>query len=728
MTRPFDFGKLTAALSRAKDSAPGTDLVTAAMLRNLPKVGKQRLLMLYNEVFNNCSFPSAWYIIKIVPILKKEAATDLAAIYRPIALMSSVKKCLEVMLKTRLERFVESRSILPTSFSGFRKGRGTNDNICTLLAKIHKTLSRRSKDKCLHISGSNPDSDSRCSYIGLPQGSPLSPLLFNLYIHAINDILPEGVEILAYADDLAICCAGADSDQLEKTMNTALDNISNYLGDRHMEAVPAKTKAMIFTRKRSPAQPLLTINGSAIEIVNEFRFLGVTLDDKLSWKSQARQSQSCFHGLNILKVVSGRDWGCDPITMLTLFKAFILSRLHYACFIYSHCAKSTLRILDRIQNQALRICMGAMRSTPINVLHDASVMPLSIQRRMLTKRLLLRNLAIGETSVVIPSVTAAAEAFSSKPYWRRKEVPLIIKCMVEIEDLRPSVDSSAFERLYMHPLVLPLRVSSRKFSKKRDEFGNSYDRIFAEFVESHYDGFLRIYTDGSIRNSPKSVTYGIAIPYICECRRLPSSCSIFTAELNAICRVVNIASVIHGARNVAIFSDSLSSIRSIFSEQIKIKTNPWVVEAINSLNRLAAGGIRVELCWVPSHQGITGYEHANDAANEGHSIDDPLEIKIPHTDFFFDHRRLALAEWQRKFDSDCATKGKYNHQLNKVIGVKPWFVGAGIFKKCQVSSIGRLRSGHTLAPIYIHRSSHSCVLKGVNKTITMKKIEDALKD
>lgn len=142
MTRLFDFGEMTAALSRAKDSAPGTDLVTAAMLRNLPEVGKQRLLILYNEAFNNCSFPSAWFIIKIVPILKKGAAPDLAASYRPIALISSVKKCLEVMLKTRLERFVESRSILPTSFSGFRKGRGTNDNICALLAKIHETLSR----------------------------------------------------------------------------------------------------------------------------------------------------------------------------------------------------------------------------------------------------------------------------------------------------------------------------------------------------------------------------------------------------------------------------------------------------------------------------------------------------------------------------------------------------------------------------------------------------------
>lgn len=155
---------------------------------------------------------------------------------------------------------------------------------------------------------------------------------------------------------------------------------------------------------------------------------------------------------------------------------------------------------------------------------------------------------------------------------------------------------------------------------------------------------------------------------------------------------MNIASVIHGGRNVAIFSDSLSSISSIFSEKIQIKTNPWVVEARNSVNRLAAGGIRVELCWVPSHQGIAGNEQADEAASEGHSIDDPLDIKIPHTDFFYDHRRLALAEWQRKFDSDCATKGKYlgscscGH-LQEVSSVNNW----------QAPFI------HTLAPIHLHR-------------------------
>ena len=69
--------------------------------------------------------------------------------------------------------------------------------------------------------------------------------------------------------------------------------------------------------------------------------------------------------MNILKVVLGYTWGTNQTSLLKLYNALCKSKINYACQIYCSASKSTLRSLDVVHNQALRICTGAQKTSPI---------------------------------------------------------------------------------------------------------------------------------------------------------------------------------------------------------------------------------------------------------------------------------------------------------------------------------------------------------------------------
>ena len=69
--------------------------------------------------------------------------------------------------------------------------------------------------------------------------------------------------------------------------------------------------------------------------------------------------------MNLLKVVAKMDWGADRSVLLRLNRSFVRSRLEYGCAFFSSAHKSYLKKLEPIQNQGLRICLGAFRTSPM---------------------------------------------------------------------------------------------------------------------------------------------------------------------------------------------------------------------------------------------------------------------------------------------------------------------------------------------------------------------------
>ena len=131
---------------------------------------------------------------------------------------------------------------------------------------------------------------------------------------------------------------------------------------------------------QDPTDPTLTLYGAAIPVVQEVKFLGLIFDSKLSFLPHLRYlKKKCIKALNLLRVLA------DQNTLLQLYRALIRSKLDYGCIVYGSARPSYLRMLDPIQNIALRLCLGAFRTSPASSLCVmANEPPLQLRRQKLT--------------------------------------------------------------------------------------------------------------------------------------------------------------------------------------------------------------------------------------------------------------------------------------------------------------------------------------------------------
>ena len=106
----------------------------------LPESALKLILLLFNEIWNSSIFPSEWYRVIQIPILKPDKDPTNPLSYRPISLTPTFSKLMERMVKQRLMWFMERNSILTPLQSGFRKNRSTVDQLLRLETDIQKGL------------------------------------------------------------------------------------------------------------------------------------------------------------------------------------------------------------------------------------------------------------------------------------------------------------------------------------------------------------------------------------------------------------------------------------------------------------------------------------------------------------------------------------------------------------------------------------------------------------
>ena len=139
--------------------------------------------------------------------------------------------------------------------------------------------------------------------------------------------------------------------------------------------------------------PELNLDDVQIEVVPEFKFLGLSFDSKLSFIPYINYlSIKCHKALNLLRVVSSKDWGADRKVLLRLYRTFVRSKLDYGCIVYGSAQQSYLRKLDSIHNQGLRLALGTFRTSPVNSLYVEANEPfLNLRRKKLSLQYYLKS-------------------------------------------------------------------------------------------------------------------------------------------------------------------------------------------------------------------------------------------------------------------------------------------------------------------------------------------------
>lgn len=726
---PFCMSELEDALKQSNDTSTGPDNIHYQMLKHLPDCSLETLLHIFNDIWISGKFPQTWSEAIVIPIAKPGKDPTDPNSYRPIALTSCVCKTLERMINNRLVWYLEKNRIISELQSGFRKRRSTVDHLVRLESFIRESLVRHEhvvavffdlekaydttwkygimrdlfnaglrgrlpnfisnflSDRHFRVRMGSFLSDLFDQEMGVPQGSILSVTLFSLKINNIVNCLPVGVRGSLYVDDFLICYRSKNMRLIERQLQGCLNRIQTWADENGFKFSESKTVSMHFcnTRILHP-DPHLTLYNSPIPVVEQTKFLGLIFDRKLSFIPHINYlKDKCLKAMNLLRVVAHTDWGADTATLLRLYRSHIRSKLDYGCMVYGSARGSYVATLDRIQNQALRLCLGAFRTSPTSSLHvEANEMPLHLRRKRLALNYTLQLQSNPSNPAYNCIFNSHYEAlFANKP----NVIPTPgIRFKQLINDAGISTDHIAKVNFPTTPVWLlkpcSFLYTLKDLGKKSDTpphlFVNKYNEIRNDLKD-----FTAIFTDGS-KCGPAVAAAALSAPSAL-CIRLPDNSSIFSAETQAINLALDIIEESKSNTRFAIFSDSLSCLQAI---ENRLWNNPLILSILNRLHNLIEKGIIIVFIWLPSHIGIRGNAEVDIAAKSALTLN-VSSTSVPFSDFkplitTFLHNR-----WQNIWDSETN---------NKLHTIQPK-IGFSILSKHKSRRnervIHRLRIGHT---------------------------------
>ena len=357
---PITMAELLAAIDQASTrSAPGPDGIRYEVYKNMEGPALQWLLDILNTVWISGEVPTTWKHAEIVPIPKPGKPAGLLTNLRPIALTSTLCKLLERMVATRLSWWLEQFGWYNPSQIGFRPHLGTEDGlhhlssavliggrshrVRTLLAMdIHRAYDNVSHEAILCILQWLRLPDSLCSFVrsflqhrsfsvrlggssfghfksvrGVPQGSVLAPLLFNVALLPLAWKLSEipDIHFLIYADDVTVWTTHLSLERQKQGLQTALDATLDWCTSVGLTLSSEKTAylsiASSWGRRKLRQTPIrLTLAGSDLIEKSTLRVLGVEFSATGSaspWLCNARKSASSM--LHLIRRIAQRSGG-----------------------------------------------------------------------------------------------------------------------------------------------------------------------------------------------------------------------------------------------------------------------------------------------------------------------------------------------------------------------------------------------------------------------------------
>ena len=339
-------------------------------------------------------------IAKVIPIFKTGSSQDMTN-YRPISTLTSFSKILEKIVHKRLYDFLDANQILYDNQFGFRRNHSTALAVIETIDRISESMDSHKQtlgvfldlskafdsirhdillDKLSHygirglplewfrsfltnrfqfVSYAGSISDLLPILCGVPQGSILGPLLFLIYINDVSHS-SKTLNFILFADDTSAFLSSSRVLHLFQDMTLELNHLSNWFCANFLLLNIKKSNYVLFSGPRTTntdlnIQPLL-INSVELKRVSNVKFLGVILDEHLTWHDHILMIKNKVS--KVVGIINSLKWKLPTGILRNLYNSFILPYLTYCTTVWAGVSSNRLKPIFLLQKRLVRIIAG----------------------------------------------------------------------------------------------------------------------------------------------------------------------------------------------------------------------------------------------------------------------------------------------------------------------------------------------------------------------------------
>ena len=709
-----ELNKALFSIRNAKKST-GADPVSYIMIKQFPIETKEILLTFYNHIWQTGFVPSSWKQAQVSAIPKPGKPTKDPSSYRPISLTPHASKLYERLISNRLDYFIEKNDILPRCQTGFRRNRSCIENLTKLSSHVKKAMMNRRPvmaaffdvkrafdtvwhngllhklhqigisenmylffksfltERSLRVKVGGALSDAHTLEMGIPQGSIVAPTAFSLMLCDISYIEFNNASISLYADDLALWSTSKyRRTNIERFTKCELKNfqhnvdlISNYMFSNGFTLSPDKSVFIIFSNScRINKDAAISINGQQVYPSEEVKYLGVTLDRGFTFTSHINNLiTKTRKNLNLIKLLK-REEGVNNLENLKLLiTSLVRSRLRYGEEIFCSASPSQLQRLEQCETSIIKQILNIPNhADPILVYREIGLTPLTLSRQVQTTKTILR-LGASENDLCEELDLDFNDKRNPGIYHRLRARPRQLgRAVSVINYIEPIIEEaeigslninySSANRFFCCPWEeVDLDIKDTLGDIKKSDNPLLLKALAEEVIHEHSD-YIRIYTDGSLKDEKAGCAFVAPNLSYSERYKLNDGISIFSAELYALEMALEFASTVKDDK-IIIFSDSKSVLQTM-----KHQSSTRVNHALMLMHEMLKKGKSIKIQWIPSHVNICGNDLADSAAKSAAE-----DVRLPVTNLNYSitemNSKIKKAEqslWAKQFNNKAVTK------------------------------------------------------------------------
>ena len=353
---------------------------------------------------------------QVVPLHKKNS-TLVKSNYRPVSILPIFSKIFERVMFNQLIDFFDlhfnpylsafrpgfgCQSVLLRILEDWRKALDDNCYVATVLMDLSKAFDCLPHDllllklkaygldeNALHLISSYLINRKQCVKLGslcssyqplvkgVPQGSILGPLLFNVFVNDIFSFVTDS-SLYNYADDNTLSYVSEDVNNLVNVLEKDSKSLIEWFNLNKMQANPDKFQAMAIGKKTISENISFNFDSVVIKPDQEIKLLGVDIDYLLNFNTHISNiCRKASRQLNVLKRIGKH---LCKLGKLTIYHSFIMSNLNYCPLAWHFCSEQNTKKLEKIQERALRFIYDDYCSNYDELLSKSSLPTLKLRR------------------------------------------------------------------------------------------------------------------------------------------------------------------------------------------------------------------------------------------------------------------------------------------------------------------------------------------------------------